>query len=319
MTPPPTDSRPRLFAGSAAVPANLPRPVLTIGNFDGLHRGHRHLLAQVRAEAQRLGAPVWVYTFDPPPRVVLAPQHRQPRICPWPEKVAMLGTAGVDVVVLERFTRAFAQHPADWFADEIIGRRLRPRAVVVGYDFRFGRARAGTVDHLRRRLPSLPVSQVEALELDGAVVSSTRIRGLVANGEVEQAARLMARPHSIRGVVIPGDQRGRTIGFPTANLELDAELVPPTGVYAVRARVDSGEWRPAIANLGVRPTFDGGRFLVEVHLFDFRGDLYGRQMDVAFVGRIRGERRFASSDELVAQIRDDVVVARTVLEDEATA
>lgn len=310
---PPASARPRLFAGSEAVPATLPRPVLTVGNFDGLHLGHRHLLNQVRAEADALGAPVWVYTFDPPPRVVLAPQHRQPRICPWPEKVAMLGSAGVDVVVLERFTRAFAQHPADWFADEIIGRRLRPRAVVVGYDFRFGRARSGTAEHLRRRLPSLPVTQVEALQVDGAVVSSTRIRKLVGAGEVAEAARLMARPHRIRGVVIPGDQRGRTIGFPTANLELDAELVPPAGVYAVRARVDAGDWRPAIANLGIRPTFDGGRFLVEVHLFDFRGDLYGRQMEVAFVERIRGEQRFSSPDALVEQIRSDVAVARTAL------
>lgn len=312
MTPTPP-ARPRLFAGSEAVPENLPRPVLTIGNFDGLHLGHQHLLDRVREEAKALGAPVWVYTFDPPPRVVLAPQHRQPRICPWPEKVAMLGSAGVDVVVLERFTRAFAQHPADWFADEIIGRRLRPRSVVVGYDFRFGRARSGTAEHLRRRLPSLPVTQVEALELGGEVVSSTRIRKLVGSGDVEAAARLMARPHRIRGVVIPGDQRGRTIGFPTANLELDAELVPPEGVYAVRARVDAGDWRPAIANLGIRPTFDGGRFLVEVHLFDFRGDLYGRQMDVAFVKRIRGEQRFSSPDALVAQIHADVEVARAAL------
>jgi riboflavin kinase / FMN adenylyltransferase len=308
--------RPLLLAGSSVVPPHLPQPVLTIGNFDGLHLGHRHLLAQVRARADALGAPVAVYTFDPPPRVVLAPQHHQPRICPWPDKVAMLGEAGVDVVVLERFTRAFAQHPAEWFADEILGRRIRPRAIVVGYDFRFGRARSGTIDLLRQRLPRIPIDQVTALELDGDVVSSSRVRRLVGDGQVAAAAGLLDRPHRVCGVVVQGDQRGRTIGFPTANLELDAELVPPGGVYAVMVRVDAGPLRPAVANLGVRPTFAGGRFLVEVHLLDFRGDLYGRQLEVGFVRRLRAERRFADPGALVAQIRKDAAHARTVLEAE---
>ena len=311
---PPMPVRPLLLAGSAAVPAHLQRPVLTIGNFDGLHRGHRHLLARVQARATEMGAPVAVYTFDPPPRVVLAPQHHQPRICPWPDKVAMLGEAGVDVVVLERFTRAFAQHPPEWFADEILGRRIRPRALVVGYDFRFGRARSGTIELLRRRLPDIPIEQVEALEIDGAVVSSSRVRRLVTDGDVAAARVLLDRPHWVRGVVVSGDQRGRTIGFPTANLELDAELVPPGGVYAVWGRVDAGPWRPGVANLGVRPTFDGGRFLVEVHLLDFRGDIYGSQVEVAFAERLRPEQRFPDPAALVAQIRRDVGQARAVLE-----
>ena len=305
---------PRLYAGSAAYARSGARPVLTIGNFDGVHRGHRHLLDAVRRRAAPQGAPVAVYTFDPPPRVVLAPQHHQPRICPWPDKIALLGTAGVDHVVLERFTRAFAQHPPEWFADVVLGQRIQPRAIVVGYDFRFGRARSGTVELLRQRLPDTPIEQVEALELDGDIVSSSRIRRLVAAGAVGDAAALLGRPHAIRGVVIPGDQRGRTIGFPTANLELDAELVPPAGVYAVRARADAGAWHPAVANLGVRPTFDGGRFLVEVHLLDFRGDLYGAQMEVSFIERIRDERRFNDPTALTNQIRRDVAEARDRLE-----
>ncbi len=305
--------RPLLFPGSTAAASVQTRPVLTIGNFDGVHIGHQHLLGFVRDRAAALGAPVCVYTFDPPPRVVLAPQHHQPRICTWPDKVRLLGENGVDQVVLERFTRAFAQHPPEWFATEILGKRLNPRAIVVGYDFRFGRARAGTIDLLRRCLPHTPIDQVDALQREGEVVSSSRVRRCVTAGDVAGAALLLGRPHQVRGVVIPGDQRGRTIGFPTANLDLDAELIPPAGVYAVRARVDDGGWLPAVVNLGVRPTFDGERFCFEVHLLDFRGDIYGHQVEVAFVAQLRDEQRFPDAAALVRQIRKDVSAAQAAL------
>lgn len=313
---------PKVFAGSAAYPPAQPGkggPVLTIGNFDGVHRGHHHLLDRVKAEAARLGVPSCVYTFEPPPRVILAPKQHRRRISPWPDKVRLLGEAGIDHIVVERFTRAFAQHSPAWFAREIMGRRLHPSAVVVGYDFRFGRARAGDVALLRKVLPELPVHQVSAWELpeeedgDGAVVSSSAIRKLVEEGRVDEASHFLGRPHVISGTVVEGDRRGRTMGFPTANLETDAELLPARGVYAVRARVDLGEWMPAVANLGTRPTFDGRQYLVEVHLLDRSIELYGRQLDVAFMAHIREEQTFEGADQLKVQIREDVAAARELL------
>lgn len=305
----------QLYAGSAAYPpaTSGPGPVLTIGNFDGVHRGHQHLLARLVSRARALGVPSCVYTFEPPPRVVLAPQQARTRILAWPEKMRLLADHGVDHVVVERFTRAFAQHPPEWFATQILGARLRAAALVVGYDFRFGRARAGDLALLRRLLPHVPVEQVEALYLDEQLVSSSTVRGLVLEGAVERAAALLGRPHCIRGTVVGGDQRGRTIGFPTANLETDSELLPAPGVYAVRARVDGGAPLPAVANLGFRPTFEGRSFLVEVHLLDQSLDLYGHELIVQFEARLRAEQRFSGVDALVAQIRADVEAARGVL------
>lgn len=304
-----TARTPRVFAGSAAYPKDGPGPVLSIGNFDGVHVGHQWLLEQVVARARELDVPACIYTFDPPPRAVLAPSLVRPRIAAWPEKIRLLGKSGIEQVVVERFTRAFAQHPPSWFVDEVLGRRLRPSAMVVGYDFRFGRARAGDLDLIRARLPDLPIHQVEAHQ-QGGIVSSSRIREVVAAGDMRAAQALLGRPHRIHGTVVPGDKRGRQIGFRTANLESAAELVPPAGVYAVRARIDGGAWLDGVANLGERPTFGEGGFNIEVHLLDFRGDIYGSQVELAFVDRLRPERRFADLLALQAQIRADVVTAR---------
>ena len=306
-----------MFAGSAAyakerLAQGRPGPVLSIGNFDGVHLGHQHLLGQVVAAARARGVPAAVYTFDPPPRTVLAPALRQPNITAWPDRVRLLGELGTDEVIIERFSRAFAQHPPAWFADEVLRNRIGPQEMIVGYDFRFGRARAGTVDTLRDRL-ALPIAKVAPLVLDDQTVSSSLIRSLISAGEVAQAAKLLSRPHLVRGVVVPGNRRGRTIGFPTANVETDAELLPAAGVYAVRARVDGGPWCNGVTNLGVRPTFGGdGPFLVEVHLLDFREDIYGAEVEVRFLKRIRAEQRFDSVDALVARIRADVQEAHAV-------
>lgn len=315
---PPSD--PVVFAGSAAFArhrdhgAEFGEIVLTIGNFDGVHKGHHHLLGEVVAAAQARGAKAVVYTFDPPPRSVLAPGLALPRITAWPDRVRLLGEAGVDAVVVERFTRAFAQHTPEWFADEILGRRLAPREIVVGYDFRFGKARAGTLNTVQKRLVDTPARAVQALKLDGTVVSSSEVRRRVQAGDVAGAADLLGRPHLLRGVVVPGHQRGRTLGFPTANVETDAELLPPPGVYAVRARVDGGKWCSAVANLGNRPTFEArGAYVVEVHLLDFKGDIYGAELEVALVDKIRAERKFDGLDALTTQIRLDAQAARARL------
>jgi len=305
---------PEVFAGSAAYVCEGSRPVLTMGNFDGLHHGHRHLISRLVLRARERDVPACVYTFDPPPRVVLAPTRHQPRIQSWTDKVRIMGELGVDQVVVERFTRSFARHPPEWFVSEVLGRRIEPAAIVVGYDFHFGRARSGDVGTLREALPGMDIEQVEPLEIDGGVVSSSRIRALVTEGKVNVAAQLLGCAHVIRGTVVAGDARGRTMGFPTANLETDAELLPDRGVYACRARVHGGAWLSAVANLGTRPTFDGRGFLVEVHLLDFSGDLYGAEMEVAFVDRLRGEETFDGIDALRTQIQHDVLAARATLE-----
>ena len=272
--------------------------------------GHRHLLGKVVRRARSLGVPACIYTFDPPPRVVLAPQQHKPRVLSWPEKVRLLGQVGIDHVVVERFTRAFAQHPPQWFVEEILARRFAPTEMVVGYDFRFGKARAGGADLVRTLLPDLPLEQVNAEELGGRVVSSSRIRELVGEGDVGEAAVLLGRCHAVEGTVVAGAGRGRTLGYATANLQSDAELLPAPGVYAVRVRVDGGDWLDGVANLGYRPTFNGRTFKVEVHVLDFAADLYGRGLQVAFVQRVRPEQRFADRDALVAQIRRDADAAR---------
>ncbi|MDP6934675.1 MAG: bifunctional riboflavin kinase/FAD synthetase [Myxococcota bacterium] len=308
---------PQVFAGSAAFPSTA-QPALSMGNFDGLHLGHQFLIGRLVERARELDVPTCVYTFDPPPRVVLAPTQVQPRILPWPEKVRLLGELGVDQVIVERFTHSFAQHPPEWFVDEVLVRRLAPRCLVLGYDFRFGRARAGTIDMVRERMAHTPIDQVKAFDLDGTVVSSSAIRKMVGEGDVEKAAGLLGRPYCLRGTVVGGDRRGRTIGFPTANVDSDSELIPARGVYAVKCRVDGGPTLDGVANLGTRPTFDGRRFLVEVHLLDGSHGLYGRELMVEFVARIRDEVKFSGVEELKAQIRNDVLRARDLLAEHQT-
>ncbi|MDP2311260.1 MAG: bifunctional riboflavin kinase/FAD synthetase [Pseudomonadota bacterium] len=304
----------RVYAGSTAWPADQPGPVVAIGNFDGIHDGHRAVLRQLFALAAREHAPSCVLTFDPAPTAVLAPERHQPRILTLEDRVRLLGEEGVDAVVIEPFTRAFAAQPAQWFAEELLGRRLRVRGVVVGYDFRFGHLRQGDVASLREWLPRVPISEVEAEAAGGTPVSSSRVRRLVASGDVAEAAVLLGRPHFLPGTVVHGDHRGRTIGFPTANVETRVELLPAYGVYAVRVRIDGGAERlPGVANIGVRPTFGGTAPRIEVHLFDYAGDLYGHTLSVELIARVRGEQRFDGVDALVAQIRQDAQRAREIL------
>ncbi len=300
-------------AGVASWTPEGPGPVVAIGNFDGVHAGHRAVLARLFALAADLGAPSCVLTFEPAPTAVLAPERHQPRILLVADRVRLLEEAGVDRIIVQPFTREFAGRSARWFAEELLGNTLRARGLVVGYDFRFGQGRQGDVATLRALLPGVPVVEVGAFSLDDAPVSSSRIRRLVAAGEVEAAAGLLGRPHRLQGTVVHGDHRGRAIGFPTANVQNEVELVPAFGVYAVRARVDGGPALPAVANIGVRPTFDATELRVEVHLLDFQGDVYGRRVAVDLVARIRGEARFSGIDALQAQIRVDAARARELL------
>lgn len=300
---------PVVFRGSERYVAPDPGPVVTIGNFDGVHLGHRALVNAARAMAG--DHTVCVYTFDPPPRDVMAPGNGVPAIQSLDDRLALLGQVGVDHVVVETFTKAYAAHSAEDFCDAFLGRRLRASGVVIGWDFRFGRGRLGDADVLRARL-GVPVVQVAGVQVDGEVVSSTRVRKAVRDADMALAERLLGRPHVLAGQVVRGDQRGRTIGFPTANVDVVTELQPRAGVYAVRVALD-GRRYDGVANLGVRPTFGPARAPLEVHLFDFEGDLYGRRIEVSLIDRLRDERAFDGVEALVAQIRLDADAARALL------
>lgn len=298
------------WEGSAGVPRAWGPSVVTLGNFDGVHVGHQALIAAAR----RLAGPdgqVAVLTFDPSPRDVLQPDHGVPAVQAGVDRVRRLLDRGVDRVVVEPFTRALSRWTADEFASEILGRRLRASGVVVGWDFRFGAQRAGDAALLRRVL-GVPVEEVGAVEVDGAAVSSTRVRDVVRAGDLALATRLLGCAHELVGPVVHGDARGRTIGVPTANVAVRTPLRPPDGVYAVRATSGGRSW-DGVANLGGRPTVGDGAAPLEVHLLDADVDLYGQELVVGLVARLRGQRRFDGLDALRAQIAGDIVAAREVL------
>ena len=295
-----------LIAGSSAYQTRIGKPcAVTIGNFDGVHLGHQQLLMRTIEEAQNKGILSCVYTFEPPPRTLLAPQLQTPRIHTWQEKVETLLQFGVDCVVVEEFSLTFAGYSPNWFAREILRRRLSAQSAVVGYDFRYGKARGGTVETLQSSLPELDVIQVSALEKDTEVVSSSRIRTLIQSGNVKEAADLLTRPHQIRGIVVSGKREGRKIGYPTANVSTSATLIPEKGVYAVRVQVNRGIWLDGMVNLGTQPTFGGRKFQIETHIFNFDRDIYGDELTIAFVKRIRAEKRFDSVGELRGQLLAD--------------
>jgi riboflavin kinase/FMN adenylyltransferase len=285
---------------------------VTLGVFDGVHRGHAALLGLLAAESG--GDPVGVVSFAVHPVHVLAPQVDLRLLTTLDQRLELLDAARVSVVGLLDFDQALRRLEAPRFVEEVVVGAMRARLVVVGSDFRFGYERRGDISMLAamgRRLGFRTVG-IEPVA-SGGTISSTRIRDLVVAGAVGQATALLGRPHAVRGTVVEGDRRGRTIGFPTANLAVDPEVaLPANGVYAVR--VDwLGDRFEGVSNVGVRPTFGGLVVVVETHLLDFDGDLYGETLDVSFIERIRDEQRFDGVDALVGQIRRDVDRARSLL------
>lgn len=285
-----------------------PAGVVTIGNFDGVHLGHQALLDRARSLDR---GPVVAYTFHPAPVDVLRPDKAPPRLQTLDDRLARLHARGADHVVVEAFDPSFAEQSPEQFAHGILRDRLHATAVVVGWDFRFGRQRAGDAEAIRALL-DVPVEQVEPVLWQDEPVSSSRIRRCVRAGSMEEAAAMLQSPHELVGTVVHGEAMGRQLGFPTANLDVRTPALPATGIYAVTATSVAGEHR-GVANLGVRPHFDGDDYRVEVHLFDFQGDLYGTELRARLHHRIRDERAFASLDELVAQIAADAAKARELL------
>jgi riboflavin kinase/FMN adenylyltransferase len=288
---------------------------VAIGNFDGVHRGHAALLDLARREAARFGGESVVFTFEPHPARVLAPERAPRRISGADRRLELFALAKVDGAVVQGFDRAFAAMTPEDFAREVL-LGLRARVVLVGENFRFGRDRAGDGSSLVElgRALGFRAELLGPVTDDGAVISSTRVREALSLGQLDRVRAMLGRDFDFDGRVIVGDRRGRTLGFPTANLRTDVDALPADGVYSVRVS-DAGEggpWREGVMNLGVRPTFSAGRS-IEVHLFDTEMDLYGRLLRVRCIERLREERRFAGLEALRAQIEQDVRDARASL------
>lgn len=291
-------------------------PVVTLGNFDGVHLGHQKIFTRLTQRARELRGQSIVYTFEPHPVKVLYPQQDVPLIISYEERASLIEGFGVDVLICARFDMEFASQGAREFVEKVLHQRLGVREVLVGYDYAFGRGREGNTDFLHAMGQELGfrVEVVSPVMMDGEAVSSSRVRKAVQGGEVALANRMLGREFASEGVVQRGHGRGKGLGYPTANLSLETELTPKPGVYVVRVYLP-GVPQPlgGMANLGTNPTFSDQRSSFEVHILDFQGELYGQRIRVGFVDRLRDERRFPSPRALVEQLRLDEEASRSIL------
>jgi len=308
----------KLINGLEHIHEPFKNTAITIGNFDGVHIGHQSLFHEVIEQADAMGGTSVALTFEPHPIKVLSPNGGPPLITLLEQKVELIEKTGIDVLICEPFSRRTAAITAETFVADILVKRIGMRAIVVGQDYAFGKDRGGNIDFLKRLAPRLNyrvivADWIETANLWRGRISSTRIRELVRAGQVAESRKLLGRYYQIRGVVARGrDRGGRLLGFPTANINLQDELCPKTGVYAVTVECLSNKYA-GVANIGYSPTFDDHVFTVEVHLLDFNGDLYGKKIRVNFVQRIRDEVRFEKISELAQQIRRDIDQARRIL------
>lgn len=288
-------------------PETLRGGAVAIGNFDGVHLGHARLVERLRAMARRVRGPAVVFTFDPPPTRLLRPEAAPEPLVWMDRKIEILAELGVDAAVVFPTTKSFLALEAREFFDHVVRDRLCAKAMVEGPNFFFGHNRSGSVETLRQFCAevNMPFEVAEAVELGGQIVSSSRIRLLVASGRVDQADAMLGRPYRIRGIVVRGAGRGAKLGYPTANIGRTDTLLPGEGIYAARAQVDD-LWRPAAVSLGPNPTFDEGGLKIEAHLPGYQGEIYDRPIQVDFLSRLRDIKRFASVDALLAQMAQDV-------------
>lgn len=301
----------RIVRGLESFPPEAPASAVALGVFDGVHLGHRAILATAVARAAAAGLEALACTFDPHPMEVLQPERAPRPITPLDERLALIGQTGVAAVVVLPFTRALAAVEPEAFVKDVLLSRLGAREIVVGYNHRFGRGARGDARLLESLAGSLGFRAhvVPPTTVDGVAVSSTEIRAALRRGDVAAAARALGRPYAIAGQVTSGAGRGRTLGFPTANVAPDRPLLIDRGVYLGRIRLEE-EDRPAVVNVGVRPTFGETTLAVEAHLIDFTGDLYGRRVRLEFVDRLRDEMRFPSVEALRTQVLRDIEAAR---------
>ena len=293
--------------------ANISRPtVLTLGVFDGLHLGHQAIMKKVVERANAINAVATAITFDPHPRAVLHPESAPPLLQTLDQRLANFEVLGIEQAIVVPFSQEFSAQPATDFLTDIIRDRLHAKEVYLGKGFAFGKDRGGNIELLREMSAKLGfvADEVDEVRLRGQRVSSSKIRELLAAGQVNIARRMLDRPYGVEGVIIRGLRRGHTIGFPTANLKPHNRVIPRYGVYATATLID-GTWRKSITNIGVRPTFESDSDpSIETYIFDFDGDLYGDVLRVRFLHRIRDERKFNGINELQAQIERDTLRAR---------
>jgi riboflavin kinase / FMN adenylyltransferase len=305
-----------------ALPGAGEGTVVTVGTFDGVHRGHWHVLEVLTETARRAGRPSVLVTFDPHPLAIVRPDHAPALLSTPAEKIEVLAESGVNYVVFVRFDRKLANYPPERFVDEILVERYGMTHLVIGYDHGFGRGRSGDVDTLRRigSARGFEVDVVEAVGDGVSAVSSSGIREALAAGDMEAVAAGLGRPYSMRATVVRGDGRGRKLGFPTANLRPPdpSKLIPREGIYAVRGQVRGGQV-DGVLHIGPRPTFPGSEPTIEFHIFDFDEDLYGRDVGLSFHGHIRDVVRFDGVPALVAAMQADCDAARRILAGEDSA
>lgn len=295
-------------------PSAIGPSVVSLGNFDGVHLGHRALFRCLVSKARQLQCRSAVYTFNPHPLKLLQPDKAPLLLNTAAEKRRLIEASHVDLLIEAPFTKQLAALTPEQFVDDILIGVLQARGLVIGYDYAFGRNRCGDAAFLKNYCGAkgIGVEVLQPVGADGLPYSSTRIRQLLAEGEVAAAVNLLGRHYNLEGVVVAGKQRGRKIGFPTANLETEKEQLPAPGVYAVKVRYNLQEYS-GVVNLGRCPTFANGKSTIEVHLLDFSGDLYGQKLRIYFVERLRGEQKFSGLQELSDAISADIIRARQIL------
>lgn len=289
-------------------------PVLTLGNFDGVHLGHQRIFADLRQEAREIDGEAVVFTFDPHPLRILNPQRCPPAITPFKQKLMLLQKLGIDVVIVAAFDLDLANLTPEAFVKGVLVDKIKTKKILVGYNYFFGKDRKGNVEMLKRlgRKYGFEVKVVDAMTVNDIPVSSSKIREFIQNGKMPEAAQLLGRNYLLIGKVIWGAHRGKKLGFPTANLEVLNGLYPKTGVYAVEV-IMGDKLYPGVADVGYNPTFGENPLSVEVHILDFARDIYGEEIQLIFHERIRDERAFESPESLAEQIGRDIDAARKIL------
>jgi riboflavin kinase/FMN adenylyltransferase len=301
--------------GSFDTDDRFPNPVLTIGNYDGVHVGHKRIIRKVVEKAADISGTPMLMTFFPHPHSVLKPDSYIRLITPPSVKERLVASSGIEVMFQIPFDDHLRSIAPEVFIDDILVGKIGVANVIVGYDFHFGKGGAGDVEMLREfaRTRGFHFDVVEAITIDGEKIGSNRIRRLIMEGDVRKANELLDRPHMIEGIVVHGVNRGKNMGFPTINFETVFELIPHNGVYITEVEFDGKKW-PSVTNIGFNPTFDGKKLLVETHILGYTGDLYGRDIVIYFHDRIRQEKKFRDMVELKAQITADVETARKYFE-----
>ena len=303
-----------IIVGIETIRRKFRNPVLTLGNFDGVHLGHQKIFNAVKEEARKIDGEAIIFTFDPHPLQVLAPQRCPPFITPFKKKLMLVEMLGIDVIIVAIFGLGIANITPEAFVKQILVDKIGPKKILVGYNYYFGKDRKGNVEmliHLGKKF-GFEVKVIGALKVNDTPVSSSKIRELIQDGQMGQAAQLLGRNYRLMGKVIWGSGRGKDLGFPTANLEILNGLYPKTGVYAVEVIIGNKTYL-GVADVGYNPTFGNNPLSVEVHILDFSRDIYGEEIQLVFYERIRDEKAFKSPDSLIRQMRKDVDVARKIL------